>query len=41
MATVERISLTAFFPAYNDPYIIEGIVRTVAEEMRKVYGLVG
>jgi glycosyltransferase involved in cell wall biosynthesis len=33
---VERISLTAFFPAYNDQHTIEGIVRTVAEEMRKV-----
>jgi glycosyltransferase involved in cell wall biosynthesis len=33
---VERISLTAFFPAYNDQHTIEGIVRTVADEMRKV-----
>ena len=33
---VERISLTAFFPAYNDRHTIEGIVRTVVEEMRKV-----
>jgi glycosyltransferase involved in cell wall biosynthesis len=33
---VERISLSAFFPAYNDQHTIEGIVRTVAEEMRKV-----
>jgi glycosyltransferase involved in cell wall biosynthesis len=33
---VERISLTAFFPAYNDQHTIEGIVRTVAEEIRKV-----
>src|SRR5215471_16619226 len=33
---VERISLSAFFPAYNDRYTIEGIVRTAAEEMRKV-----
>ena len=33
---MERISLTAFFPAYNDQHTIEGIVRTVAEEMRKV-----
>jgi glycosyltransferase involved in cell wall biosynthesis len=32
----ERISLTAFFPAYNDQHTIEGIVRTVADEMRKV-----
>jgi len=33
---VETISLTAFFPAYNDQHTIEGIVRTVAKEMRKV-----
>jgi glycosyltransferase involved in cell wall biosynthesis len=33
---VERISLSAFFPAYNDQHTIEGIVRTAAEEMRKV-----
>jgi len=33
---VERISLTAFFPAYNDQHSIESIVRTVAQEMRKV-----
>jgi glycosyltransferase involved in cell wall biosynthesis len=33
---VERMSLTAFFPAYNDQYTIESIVRTAAEEMRKV-----
>jgi glycosyltransferase involved in cell wall biosynthesis len=33
---VERTSITAFFPAYNDQHTIEGIVRTVAEEMRKV-----
>jgi len=33
---VERISLTAFFPAYNDQHTIEGIVRTVADEIRKV-----
>jgi glycosyltransferase involved in cell wall biosynthesis len=32
----ERISLTAFFPAYNDQHTIEAIVRTVADEMRKV-----
>ena len=31
-----RISLTAFFPAYNDQHTIEGIVRTVADEIRKV-----
>lgn len=35
---MERISLTAFFPAYNDQHTIEGIVRTVADEMRKVTG---
>ena len=34
--TVGRISLTAFFPAYNDQHTIERIVRTAAEEMRKV-----
>ncbi len=33
---MERISLTAFFPAYNDQHTIEAIVRTAAEEMRKV-----
>ena len=33
---MERISLTAFFPAYNDQHTIEGIVRTAAAEMRKV-----
>jgi glycosyltransferase involved in cell wall biosynthesis len=33
---VERISLTAFFPAYNDQHTIEGIVRTVVSEIRKV-----
>ena len=33
---MERISLTAFFPAYNDQHTIETIVRTVAEEIRKV-----
>jgi glycosyltransferase involved in cell wall biosynthesis len=33
---VERITLTAFFPAYNDQHTIEGIVRTVALEMQKV-----
>jgi glycosyltransferase involved in cell wall biosynthesis len=32
---VERISLTAFFPAYNDQHTIEGIVRAVAAEIRK------
>jgi glycosyltransferase involved in cell wall biosynthesis len=33
---VERISLTAFFPAYNDQHTIEGIIRTAAAEMAKV-----
>ena len=33
---MERISLTAFFPAYNDQHTIEGIVRTAAEEMHKL-----
>ena len=33
---MERISLSAFFPAYNDQHTIERIVRTAAEEMRKV-----
>ena len=33
---MERISLTAFFPAYNDQHTIEGIVRTAAAEMRMV-----
>jgi glycosyltransferase involved in cell wall biosynthesis len=31
-----RISITAFFPAYNDQYSIEGIIRTSADEMRKI-----
>jgi glycosyltransferase involved in cell wall biosynthesis len=33
---MERISLTAFFPAYNDEHTIEHIVRTAANEIRKV-----
>jgi glycosyltransferase involved in cell wall biosynthesis len=33
---MERISLTAFFPAYNDEHTIENIVRTAAEEIGKV-----
>ena len=33
---MERNSITAFFPAYNDQHTIEGIVRTAAEEIRKV-----
>ena len=36
MVTMRRISITAFFPAYNDQHTIEEIVRTVASEMRKV-----
>jgi len=35
---MERISLTAFFPAYNDEHTIEKIVRTAAEEIGKVTG---
>jgi glycosyltransferase involved in cell wall biosynthesis len=33
---MERISLTAFFPAYNDEHTIEGIVRTAMQELFKV-----
>jgi glycosyltransferase involved in cell wall biosynthesis len=33
---LERISLTAFFPAYNDQNTIEGIIRLAAAEMSKV-----
>ena len=33
---MERISLTAFFPAYNDEHTIERIVRTSVAEMSKV-----
>jgi glycosyltransferase involved in cell wall biosynthesis len=33
---MERISLTAFFPAYNDQHTIGDIVRTAANEIRKV-----
>jgi glycosyltransferase involved in cell wall biosynthesis len=33
---VDTISLTAFFPAYNDQHTIEGMVRTVAAEIKKV-----
>src|ERR1043166_6280533 len=36
MVSMERISLTAFFPAYNDQHTIESIVRTAAGEMRKL-----
>src|SRR5437899_3497402 len=35
-AVLERTSITAFFPAYNDQHTIEVMVRTVVEEMRKV-----
>ena len=33
---MERISLTAFFPAYNDEHTIENIVRCAAQEIAKV-----
>lgn len=33
---MERISITAFFPAYNDECTIENIVRTAAQEIGKV-----
>src|SRR5437870_12856140 len=33
---LERISITAFFPAYNDEHTIEGIIRTADVEMSKV-----
>ena len=33
---MERISLTAFFPAYNDEHTIESIVRSAAQEIAKV-----
>ncbi len=33
---MDAVSLTAFFPAYNDQHTIEDIVRTAAEEIRKV-----
>jgi glycosyltransferase involved in cell wall biosynthesis len=33
---LQRISITAFFPAYNDAHTIEGIIRTAAAEMGKV-----
>jgi len=33
---MDRISITAFFPAYNDEHTIEGIVRTSGAELRKV-----
>jgi glycosyltransferase involved in cell wall biosynthesis len=35
---LESISITAFFPAYNDQHTIEGIVRMAAEEVRKLTG---
>ena len=34
--TRARISITAFFPAYNDEHTIAGMVRTVAAEIQKV-----
>jgi glycosyltransferase involved in cell wall biosynthesis len=33
---LHKISITAFFPAYNDEHTIEGIVRSAAEELNKV-----
>jgi glycosyltransferase involved in cell wall biosynthesis len=33
---LDKISITAFFPAYNDQHTIEGIVRAAAEELNKV-----
>jgi glycosyltransferase involved in cell wall biosynthesis len=33
---MSAVSITGFFPAYNDQHTIEGIVRTAAEEIRKV-----
>src|SRR5437016_13912474 len=33
---MERISITSFFPAYNDEHTIEDIIRTAAQEMRKL-----
>jgi glycosyltransferase involved in cell wall biosynthesis len=33
---MNRISLTAFFPAYNDEHTIENIVRTATEEIGRV-----
>jgi glycosyltransferase involved in cell wall biosynthesis len=33
---MDRISITAFFPAYNDEHTIENIVRTAIKEIRKV-----
>ena len=32
---MESVSITGFFPAYNDQHTIEGIVRTAAEEIQK------
>src|SRR5262245_16159838 len=36
MHWMERLSITAFFPAYNDQHTIENIVRTAAAEISKV-----
>jgi glycosyltransferase involved in cell wall biosynthesis len=33
---MNELSITAFFPAYNDQHTIENIVRTAAEELGKV-----
>ena len=33
---MRNTSITAFFPAYNDQHTIEGIVRNVAEELRRL-----
>src|SRR5262245_43823182 len=33
---MEPLSMTTFFPAYNDQHTIERLVRVAAEEMRKV-----
>jgi glycosyltransferase involved in cell wall biosynthesis len=36
LAKEKSLSLTAFFPAYNDQHTIEEIVRTAGDELRKV-----
>jgi glycosyltransferase involved in cell wall biosynthesis len=33
---MNKLSITAFFPAYNDEHTIENIVRTAAEELSRV-----
>jgi glycosyltransferase involved in cell wall biosynthesis len=35
---MESVSITGFFPAYNDEHTIEGIVRKAAQEIQKVTG---